>query len=259
MVRAPAVLGEDRARIAAGGAVALAFALYLAFAEELPRFSDWGDVAFLSLVALPLAFALVWLALPARVDVPPRVLGAVAVGLAVIAAILHAADLDLAANFAKLAAATALGWWFLTFFEAVWWVALVALLIVPIDLYSVAAGPTRTITEEQPQVYDALSVHFPVPGEELVAQLGLTDVLFFGLFLAAAVRFALRPGWTWVAMTASFGITLAIAVGLRQGGIAALPLLSLGFALVNADRIVRSLRRAPDDDAPQGDDDATRA
>ena len=44
------------------------------------------------------------------------------------------ADLDIAANLTKLAAATAVGWWFLTFFEAAWWVALIAVLIVPVDL-----------------------------------------------------------------------------------------------------------------------------
>ena len=234
MGRAAAVLG-----------LATVLALYFAFAEHLPRFSDWGDVAFLALLAIPAVFGLVWLGLPAREDVPPRVLAAVALGLAAIAAVLHAAELDVLANFAKLAAATAVGWWFLTFFEAVWWVALVAFLIVPIDLYSVAHGPTRVITEEKPQVYDALSIHFPVPGEALVAQLGLTDVLFFALFLGAAARYGLRRRLTWTLMTASFGVTLALAVGLAEAGIAALPLLSAAFVLVNGDRIVRSFRGPP--------------
>jgi hypothetical protein len=259
VVRAPAVLRVG-ARAGLGAAIAAALALYLAFGSHLPRFSDWGDVAFLAFLGIPAMFALVWVALPLREDVPPIVLGGVAAGLALVAALLHAGDLDVAANFAKLAAAAVLGWWFLTFFEAAWWVALVAFLIVPVDLYSVARGPTREITEDRPQVFDALSVFFPVPGEDLSAQLGLTDILFFALFLGATARFGLRTAASWTAMTASFGATLAIAVGLDEIGVAALPLLSAAFVLVNADLILRSLRHRPppQDDAAAGDD-ATRA
>jgi hypothetical protein len=259
VVRAPAVLRVG-ARAGLGAAIAAALALYLAFGSHLPRFSDWGDVAFLAFLGIPAMFALVWVALPLREDVPPIVLGGVAAGLALVAALLHAGDLDVAGKFAKLAAAAVLGWWFLTFFEAAWWVALVAFLIVPVDLYSVARGPTREITEDRPQVFDALSVFFPVPGEDLSAQLGLTDILFFALFLGATARFGLRTAASWTAMTASFGATLAIAVGLDEIGVAALPLLSAAFVLVNADLILRSLRHRPppQDDAAAGDD-ATRA
>jgi hypothetical protein len=259
VVRAPALLSRGP-RAGAGAAVAAAFALYLGFGRHLPRFSDWGDVAFLALLAIPAMFALVWIALPLRHDVPALVLGLAAVALALIAALLHASDLDVLANFAKLAAATALGWWFLTFFEAAWWVALVAFLIVPVDLYSVARGPTREITEDRPQVFDALSVFFPVPGEDLSAQLGLTDILFFALFLGATARFCLRTAAAWVAMTASFGVTLAIAVGLDEVGVAALPLLSGAFVLVNGDLILRSLRRRrPPGDEEEAADEPTRA
>ena len=259
VVRAPALLSLGP-RAAAGAAIAAVLALYLGFGSDLPRFSDWGDVAFVALLAIPAMFALVWIALPLRRDVPALVLGVVAAGLALIAALLHASDLDVPANFAKLAAATALGWWFLAFFEAAWWVALVAFLIVPVDLYSVARGPTREITEDRPQVFDALSVFFPVPGEGLSAQLGLTDILFFALFLGATARFGLRTAASWVGMTASFGVTLALAVGLDEVGVAALPLLSAAFLLVNGDLILRSLRgrRPPGEEEPSCDE-ATRA
>jgi hypothetical protein len=98
------------------------------------------------------------------------------------------------------------------------------------------------IVEEQPEVFDALSIAFPLPGEHNSAQLGLPDMLFFALFLAAAVRFRLRPGLTWLAMALSFGATLAIAVGADVAGLPALPLLSAAFVLVNGDLIWRSLR-----------------
>ena len=76
------------------------------------------------------------------------------------------------------------------------------------------------------------------------ARLGPPDFLFFGLFLAAAARFRLRIGWTWVAMAASFGTTLALAVWLELSGLPALPLLSLGFLIPNADLIWREIRGA---------------
>ena len=191
---------------------------------------------------LPATFGLVWLALPAR-EGGACILGVAAAGLALLAVALSFADLEIAANFAKLAAAAAIGWWFLTFFEAATWVVLVALLIVPVDLVSVARGPTKEITENQPQVFDALSIFLRIPGEEASAQLGLPDVLFFALFLGATVRFRLRPAWSWLAMTLSFGGTLALAVGLDQGGVAALPLLSAAFVVANGDRLWRSVRR----------------
>ena len=74
------------------------------------------------------------------------------------------------------------------------------------------------------------------------SHLGLPDILFFALFLGAAVRFGLRPGWTWVGMTLSFGVTVACAVWWNLDGLPALPALSLGFLVPNADLLWRALR-----------------
>ena len=111
------------------------------------------------------------------------------IALVVLAVLFELAGLDVAANFVKFAAVTLAGWWFLGFFESVSWVLLVSLLIIPVDTYSVFQGPTKVIVEEQPQIFDALSIAFPLPGEHNSAQLGLPDVLFFALFLGATVRF----------------------------------------------------------------------
>ena len=223
MVRAAAVL-----------ALGTALGAYSAVADRFPPLSDWGDVAFL---------ALVWLALPVRGAIGTVGLGVAASSLAVLAVLLSVAELEIAANFAKLAAAAVVGWWFLSFFETPSWVVLVALLIIPVDLYSVARGPTREITENQPHVFDALSVFMRILGEKSTAQLGLPDVLFFALFLGATVRFALRTAPTWLLMTLSFGATLAIAVASDQPGVAALPLLSAAFVIVNADLLWRERGR----------------
>jgi hypothetical protein len=139
----------------------------------------------------------------------------------------------------KIAAFISVACCFLSFFEALSWVLLVAVLIIPVDIFSVARGPTKEIVENQPQVFNALSVAFPIPGEHNSAQLGLPDVLFFSLFLGAADRFGLRIGLSWVLMTLSFGATLALAVGFDISGLPALPLLSVAFALANADHLWR--------------------
>jgi hypothetical protein len=211
-------------------------------AANLPGLPLWWEVAFVSLVLLPAMFAMVWLALPLRELVSPNLLAAGVLALAVATVLLTLLGADVAANFTKFFAVTLAGWWFLQFFEAVTWVLLVAVLIVPVDIYSVARGPTKVIVEEQPQVFDALSIAFPVPGEEASAQLGLPDVLFFALFLGACRRFGLRSGATWIAMTLSFGATLAIAVRRGGGGLPALPLLALAFVVVNADLLWAAFR-----------------
>ena len=233
MVRAAAVLG-----------VLTLLAVYYGVSESFPDFGLWGDVAFVGLVLIPAFFSLTWLALPLWQAAPTVALGGAVVALVVLAVLFSLAGLDIAANFIKFAAVTAAGLWFLAFFESVSWVLLVAILIVPVDTYSVFQGPTKVIVEEQPQIFDALSIAFPIPGEHNSAQLGLPDVLFFALFLGATVRFRLRPGLTWVLMTLSFGATLALAVAFEISGLPALPLLSAAFLLANGDLIWRQVRFA---------------
>ena len=236
MGRAPPVLGSR-----AGALVVLvaALAAYYAAAESLPALSTWWDVAALSLLLIPALFALVYLVLPLW---NANGLLFLAVALAGLSVILTAAELDVAANFVKAAAVTAAGFWFLRYFENLSWVVLVAALVPWIDAISVWRGPTRHIVEEQEDVFTALSIAFPLPGEHASANLGLPDVLFFALFLAAAVRFELRPLLTWVAMALSFGATLALAVAFDVAGLPALPGLCIAFLAVNADLILARLR-----------------
>ena len=223
-------------------ALLTALAVYYTISESLPNLGTWGDVAVVAAGLIPALFTLTWLATPLGRDAKPSALAGAVVALVVLAVVFEAAGLDVAANFVKFAAVSAAGWWFLVFFEDVSWVLLVALLIVPVDIFSVFRGPTKVIVEQQPRVFDALSIAFPLPGEHNSAQLGLPDVLFFALFLGAAVRFRLRPAPTWLFMTLSFGLTLILAVAADISGLPALPLLSAAFVLVNADLIWQRLR-----------------
>jgi hypothetical protein len=148
----------------------------------------------------------------------------------------------LAANFAKLWAAIFAGWAFIRLFEELSWVVLVALVIPLVDIISVYRGPTKAITQHHFSVYTAVAIAFLVPGGA-AAYLGPPDVLFYALFLAAAQRFDLRVVRTWFSMTFMYGLTIMLATAIHVGGLPALPFLSVGFLLPNADLLWRRLRR----------------
>jgi len=238
-----AVRSRARSRhVSLGGALILGTALgvYYAFHDRLWEASLWWDIAFLALVLIPACYALVWLVLPLRLA---RGLLPAGIALCVLAWALHVADWKTAENFSKLFGISLLGFWFLQYFETLSWVVLVSLIIPWVDAFSVWRGPTRDITENHPEVFTSFSFAFAIPGEDNSANLGLPDLLFFALFLAAAARFSLRRRLTWLLMALSFGATLALAVWRDLGGLPALPLLSLGFLLANGDLIWAHLRR----------------
>ena len=231
-----------RPRLLAALALLVALSAYYAAADRLPNLPLWADAVFASAVLIPAVFALALLALPLRTW---RGVLAVAAALVVLAVVWDLAGWEIPANFAKFAALTAFGFWFLGFFEKLSWVVLVAAVIPVVDSLSVWRGPTNEIVSEQPQVFDALSISFPVP-EAGSFDLGLPDVLFFAVFLAAADRWRLRVPLTWAALTASFGATLAVALAwdpFGLGGLPALPLLSLAFLAANGDLLRANLRR----------------
>ena len=228
MGRAAALLGILAALVA-----------WYEIAPHLDALSVWRSIALIAVVLMPACFLLVWLGLPlwhSRLTLP------LGLGFAALAIVFSSLHYPIGSNFCKLFALTLLGWWFLTFFEELSWVVLVALLIPWVDAYSVWRGPTKQLTEGHAHVFGALSIAFVVPGGG-AARLGLPDVFFFALFLAASVRFRLRPGWTWVGMVVGLGATVALASWWDVGGLPALPAISLGFLLPNADLLRAKLRR----------------
>lgn len=119
-----------------------------------------------------------------------------------------------------------------------------------------AAGKTSEAIVSVPAVGDGKARSSILPGPlaptNLSAKtapasggLGLSDVIFFALFLAGAVRFRLRPVATWLALVASIGVTGVLAdysdfFALK--GFPAIPGLSLAFLLANGDLIWQRLR-----------------
>ena len=239
MGRAAAVLSGRRA--VAFVALAVVVGVYYGTHESWFRLSLWGSIAWLCFLVIPAVFGFVWLALPAWA-LPLRQLLVTALAFGALAVVLQATGASPVANFAKLGAMTFAAWCFLRFFEELSWVVLVAFIVPFVDSYSVWRGPTNTIVTKHEEVFDALSFTFPVPGIDGGAKLGLPDLLFFALYLGAAARWRLRVGWTWICLVASIGGTISLATWLDVDGLPALPLLSVGFLLPNADLLWREVR-----------------
>ena len=198
---------------------------------------------------IPAVFATVWLLLPLRTIRWRWLVALVFFGLAVGFSFLN---WEWPASFAKLGAATFLGWIFLDFFEEESWVIVVALIIPWVDAYSVWRGPTNTIVHHHKGVFERLSFAFPVPGESNTANLGIPDLVFFALFLGAAAQYRLRVRLTWLLMTASFGVTIVLAVWSDGKPFTADDVVyTLEMLVANGDILWRHLKQARAGSAPQ--------
>jgi hypothetical protein len=234
---------KSRRGIALAGLLGLLVA-YSAGATHLPELaSEHLDVVFYALVVLPAFAAAIWLALPLT-GASTKTLVALAGAVGAIAIVLALLDVDSAANVAKLACYALAGFAFLSLFEELWWITLVAVLVPWVDVWSVAAGPTEYVVEERPGLFENVAIAFPSPGEAVVVNIGPPDILFFALFLAAAARFDLRVAATWVGMTACLAVTLALVWWWDDvAGLPALPAVCLGFLAPNCDLLWQDLRR----------------
>jgi len=228
-------------RAAALLVLAVLVGAYYGVVNDLPKAGLWWEIAWLAFAVIPAVCAFALLLLPFS-RLPVTTNAAIGLGFLALAIVFGVTGLHELANFAKLGAMTFLAWAFLWFFEELSWVVLVACVVPWVDAYSVWRGPTKSIVNHHATVFSAFSITFPVP--DGATHLGLPDVFFFSLFLAAAARFGLRVRLTWLALSLSFGATMAIAIWQDVGGLPALPLLSVGFLLPNADLLWRRVRRS---------------
>ena len=229
----------SRGRIAAFVVLLAAVVTWDALAPHLDPVGLWWTVAIIAVGVLPATLGLIYIALPLWSN--RRVLAIGLVVLVIAAVVTWRADAHLASNFAKLGAYTCAGWLFLSLFEELSWVVIIAAIIPFVDAFSVAAGPTNDIVNHHPAVYSAVAVAFLAPGG-IPAGLGPPDILFFALFLAATVRWGLRPGLTWLLMIGGLGITIVLTTYWVTGGLPALPAIALGFLLANCDLLWRRFR-----------------
>ena len=200
------------------------------------------QVAGLALISIPLA-TLVPRAIQPMTSPGPPLLAAFAAAVAATALLIWAGYPGTPATLTKLCAASLLGLGLGSLLQSTAEIVTIALLIAAVDIYSVAAGPTKVIVEHHVDVLNAFTLAFHPLGSSGVAQIGSSDFVFLAVFLAAATRFGLRREASWLAMTGSFGATLLLSY-LLDRALPALPLLSLSFLLVNADALRKRLRSA---------------
>ena len=181
----------SRRRAATLATLLVLLVAYGAGARHLPGLPSGLDVAFQAAVVFPAFAAAIWLGLPLW-RTGTKWLLVLAVGMGALAIGLSLLGIDSAANVAKLACYALAGFCFLTLFEELWWLALIAVLVPWVDVWSVAAGPTEYVVEEKPGIFEGVAVAFPNPGETGTVSIGPPDIVFFSLFLAAADRFGLR-------------------------------------------------------------------
>lgn len=144
------------------------------------------------------------------------------------------------ANLSRILAAACVGIALARYVESVGVVLIIVAAAIASDLFSVFAGPTRTLMREDSPLLDVLLLVFPTFGSALGFGLGVSDFIFLALFAAASRFLNLRYVVTLLGVcSAAF---LALTAGLMFGRpLPALPFVAVAFVLVNADLIVASL------------------
>jgi len=229
-------------RLAPALAAGVALVLWGYLSRYIPAPPIKLDIMLSSAIVLALLGLLVWGMLPLRAlgrRLP--LIAAVALPLAILCVWLHLVPF---ANVAKIVAAGALGIWIAEELEQLSWIVIVAAISAAVDIVSVAVGPTKALLGKGPVVVGYFTIAVTWMGysyDEAYTGLGVSDVIFFALYLGAARRFGLRVGWSAVAMVASFLATIAAAM--YWTALPALPLLSVAFLAVNGDLIWRKVRK----------------
>ena len=236
MVREPAAVLALR--------LSAALAALAAFDLLAPHIAEGAgtalQIAGLALISIPLATLTPRVLAPAS-GLGLRLLAFAALAVAATALLIWAGYPGTAATLTKLLAASLIGLALGSLLQSPVEIVGIALLIAAVDVYSVAAGPTKVIVEHHEDVLNAFTLAFHPIGSDGAAQIGASDFVFFAVFLAASHRFSLRPGLTWLAMTASFGLTLLLSYQLDRA-LPALPLLSLAFLVANAGPLAERIR-----------------
>jgi hypothetical protein len=144
------------------------------------------------------------------------------------------------ADLSRILAAACVGIALARYITSVGVVLIIVLAAIASDLFSVFAGPTRALVQEDSPVLDALLLIFPAFGSALGFGLGVSDFIFLALFAAGSRFLDLRYAATLLGIC--FAAFLAVTTGLLlQRPLPALPFIAIAFVLVNADPIVASL------------------
>jgi hypothetical protein len=123
-------------------------------------------------------------------------------------------------------------------------ILLVAAVATASDLFSVFAGPTRTLVEEDSPILDLLLLVFPTFGSAPGFGLGASDFVFLALFAAASRFLNLRYPATLLCVCSATLLVMITGL-LLERPLPAIPFVAGAFVLVNADLILASLMKRP--------------
>ena len=234
----------NRPRVAAIAAAALLFIAFIWVSGRLPSFAIRADVIVSMAIGVALLGVMVGAAVTARPSTKAMfVVAGIGLACAVAGTVVNVVALS---DLGKIAFGAGVGYWLgSSLGELTSDLRVIVVLAVAAGVFDAASvflpqGPTHLLLTKAPQTVAYFVVAFPTMGyavRDAYSGLGTTDVLFFCLYLAAAVGFGLRVRLTLVAMVASFVATVTVALYSRA--LPALPLLSLAFLASNADLIVR--------------------
>jgi len=144
------------------------------------------------------------------------------------------------ADLSRILAAACVGIALARYITSVGVVLIIVLAAIASDLFSVFAGPTRVLVQEDSPILDGLLLIFPTFGSALGFGLGVSDFIFLALFAAAGRFLDLRYAATLLGVC--FAAFLAVTAGLLlQRPLPALPFIAVAFVIINADLIVTSL------------------
>jgi len=117
---------------------------------------------------------------------------------------------------------------------------LVAGFVTAVDLFSVFAGPTRTLVENKSPSLDYFLLWFSTFGRPLGFCLGVSDFVCLAAFTAMAHQLSLRPLASLALACAATVLALAAALLLARP-LPALPFIALSFILANIGPLLRGL------------------
>ena len=123
-------------------------------------------------------------------------------------------------------------------------ILLIAAVATASDLFSVFAGPTRTLVEEDSPILDLLLLVFPTFGSAPGFGLGASDFVFLTLFAAASRFLNLRYPATLLCVCSATLLVMITGL-LLERPLPAIPFVAGAFVLVNADLILASLTKRP--------------
>ena len=147
---------------------------------------------------------------------------------------------------AKIVFATTAGLWLAMMLTSISQVLLISSLIIFVDFWSVFLGPTKKMVESGGPWIDYFTISLPVFGASAVSRLGVSDIIFFSLFVGCTLIWRLRRVTTALGLAVSFVATMVVGVSLKIG-VPALPLLSIAFLLVNGDLLYRRFLEEPEE------------